>query len=78
MAEESREAVEAGDVVVVSVAELRDLRKQLRELQRVLGKKTTEVEILLESESLISKKNDIALTVRLCRLIGGENRKRHI
>jgi len=44
MAEGSREAVGADDDVV-SVVEVRDLRKQVDELQRVLGKKTMEVEI---------------------------------
>ena len=56
MAEGSREVFEADDDVV-SVAEVRDLRKQVRELQRVLGKKTMEVEILREAVSLMNEKN---------------------
>ena len=59
MAEGSREAVEADDDVV-SVAEVRDLRKQVRELQRVLGKKTMEVEILREAVSLMNEKKLIS------------------
>jgi transposase len=59
MAEGSREAVEADDDVV-SVAEVRDLRKQVRELQRVLGKKTMEVEILREAVSLMNEKQLIS------------------
>ena len=59
MAEGSREAVEADDDVV-SAAEVRDLRKQVRELQRVLGKKTMEVEILREAVSLMNEKKLIS------------------
>ncbi len=55
MAEGSREAVGADDDVV-SVAEVRDLRKQVAELQRVLGKKTMEVEILREAVQLMHEK----------------------
>jgi len=56
MAEGSREAVAADDEVV-SAAEVRDLKKQIRELQRVLGKKTLEVEILREAVELAHQKN---------------------
>ena len=59
MAEGSREAVEADDDVV-SAAEVRDLKKQIRELQRVLGKKTLEVEILREAVELASEKKQIS------------------
>ena len=59
MAEGSREALEADDDVV-SAAEVRDLRKQVRELQRVLGKKTMEVEILREAVSLMNEKKLIS------------------
>ena len=63
MAEGSREAVEADDDVV-SAAEVRDLKKQIRELQRVLGKKTLEVEILREAVELARrKKTDLAFAV---------------
>lgn len=55
MAEGSREAVGADDDVV-SAAEVRDLRKQVAELQRVLGKKTMEVEILREAVQLMHEK----------------------
>ena len=59
MADGSREVVEADDDVV-SDAEVRDLRKQVRELQRVLGKKTMEVEILREAVSLMNEKKLIS------------------
>ncbi len=59
MAEGSREAVSADDEVV-SAAEVRDLRKQVRELQRVLGKKTMENEILREAVHLAHEKKLIS------------------
>jgi len=63
MAEGSREAVSADDEVV-SAAEVRDLRRQVRELQRVLGKKTMENEILREAVQLAHEnKTDIAFAV---------------
>jgi len=45
---------------VVSAAEVRDLKKQIRELQRVLGKKTLEVEILREAVELAHEKKLIS------------------
>jgi transposase len=48
MAEGSREAVRADDDVV-SASEARELKRRIRELERVLGKKTMEVEILREA-----------------------------
>jgi len=72
MAEGSREAVGADDDVV-SVAEVRDLRKQVAELQRVLGKKTMEVEILREAVQLMHEKNRRCACNRLVRKICREN-----
>jgi transposase len=48
MAEGSREAVRTDDEVV-SAGEARELKRRIRELERVLGKKTMEVEILREA-----------------------------
>lgn len=62
MAEGSREAIGSDDEVV-SAAEVRDLKKQIRELQRVLGKKTLENEILREAVQLAHEKN----YYRVCR-----------
>jgi len=59
MAEGSREAVRAEDEVV-SVAEIRELKKQVRELQRVLGKKTMEIEILRDAVELAHEKKQIS------------------
>ena len=55
MAEGSREAIRADDQVV-SVAEVRELQKQVRELQRVLGKKTMENEILRDALQIAHEK----------------------
>ncbi len=55
MAEGSREAIRADDEVV-SIAEVRELKRQVRELQRVLGKKTMENEILRDAVQLAHEK----------------------
>ena len=55
MAEGSREAIQADDEVV-SGAEARELKCQVRELQRVLGKKTMESEILRDPSVSRTKK----------------------
>jgi transposase len=56
MAEGSGEAIRADDEVV-SAAEVRELKRQVRELQRVLGKKTMENEILREAVKVAHEKN---------------------
>ena len=56
MAEGSREAIQADDEVV-SAAEVRELKRQVRELQRVLGKKTMENEILRDAVRIAHEKN---------------------
>ena len=58
MAEGSREAVRADDEVV-SAGEARELKRRIRELERVLGKKTMEVEILREALALAQVKKPI-------------------
>ena len=55
MAEGSREAIQADDEVV-SAAEVRELKRQVRELQRVLGKKTMENEILRDALHIAHEK----------------------
>jgi len=60
MAEGGKEAVRVDDEVVAST-EIKALEKQIRELERVLGKKTLENEILREAvkvaheEKLVSR-----------------------
>src|ERR1700739_3243334 len=56
MSEGGKEAVRADDEVVAK-AEVLALQKQVRELQRVLGKKTLENEILREAVKLAHEKN---------------------
>ena len=56
MTEGGKEAVRADDEVVAS-AEVRALEKRIRELERVLGKKTLENEILREAVKAAHEKN---------------------
>ena len=56
MSEGGKEAIRADDEVV-SKAQIRDLEQQVRELQRVLGKKTLENEILREAVKVAHEKN---------------------
>ena len=55
MTEGGQEAVRAEDEVVAA-AEVRDLKRQIRELERLLGKKTLENEILREALALAKAK----------------------
>jgi transposase len=55
MADGGKTAIDAGDQVV-SAVEVRALKKQIRELERLLGKKTMEVEILREAVELAREK----------------------
>ena len=56
MTEGGKEAVRADDEVVAS-AEIRALQKRIRELERVLGRKTLENEILREAIKVAQEKN---------------------
>lgn len=55
MTEGGQEAVRAEDQVVAA-AEVRELKRQIRELERLLGKKTLENEILRETLALAKSK----------------------
>ena len=59
MAEGGKEAIKADDRVVSS-AEVRALEKRIRELERVLGKKTLENEILKEAVKVAHEKKLIS------------------
>jgi transposase len=59
MSEGGKEAIRADDEVV-SKAEILSLQRQIRELQRVLGKKTLENEILREAVKLAHEKKLIS------------------
>ncbi len=54
MSEGGKEAIRADDEIVAR-AEVVALQKQIRELQRVLGKKTLENEILREAVKVAQK-----------------------
>lgn len=59
MSEGGKEAIRADDEVVAR-AEILALQKQVRELQRVLGKKTLENEILREAVKIAHEKKLIS------------------
>ena len=55
MSDGGKVAVQADDQVV-SASESKALKKRIRDLERILGKKTMEVEILKEAPTLLAKK----------------------
>jgi transposase len=57
--EGGREAVRADDQVV-GLAEVKSLKREVRELQRLLGKKTMEVEILKDALEIAREKKLIS------------------
>jgi transposase len=59
MSEGGKEAIRTDDAVV-SATEVRELKKRIRELERVLGKKTMENEILTEAVKLAHEKKLIS------------------
>jgi transposase len=62
MLEGGHAAVQA-DEDVVGASQVRELEKQVRDLERMLGKKTMEAEILKEALDLARPKTDIAVAV---------------
>lgn len=59
MSEGGKQAIKADDEVVAA-AEVRELKKRIRELERVLGRKTLENEILKEAVSVAQEKKLIS------------------
>ncbi len=59
MAEGGKQAVQA-DEELVAASEVRELKKRIRDLERVLGKKTLENEILREAVELAHQKKLIS------------------
>lgn len=59
MSEGGKVAVQA-DEQVVSASEAKSLKKRVRELERILGKKTMEVEILKEALDIAREKKLIS------------------
>ena len=64
MSEGGKEAVRADDAVVAA-SEVRRLQERVRELERLLGRKTMEVEILKEALELARAKKPILLSSSL-------------
>ena len=62
MSEGGKEAVRADDDEVVAASEVRRLEERVRELERLLGRKTMEVEILKEALDLARAKKPILLS----------------
>jgi len=61
MSEGGKEAVRTDDAVVAA-SEVRRLEERVRELERLLGRKTMEVEILKEALDLARAKKPILLS----------------
>ena len=59
MTEGGKQAIQADDDVVAA-AEVRELKKRIRDLERVLGKKTMENEILRDAVELAHQKKLIS------------------
>jgi len=60
LAEEGALSAVGADEGVVPASETRELRKQIRELERLLGRKTMEVEILKEAVRIAREKKLIS------------------
>ena len=72
MSEGGKEAVRADDEVVAA-SEVRRLEQRVRELERLLGRKTMEVEILKEALDLARAKNRPCCRTRRFRKVLGED-----
>jgi transposase len=72
MNEGGKEAVRADDEVVAA-SEVRRLEERVRELERLLGRKTMEVEILREALELARAKNRACCRTRCFPEISGED-----
>ena len=72
MSEGGKEAVRADDEVVAA-SELRRLEERVRELERLLGRKTMEVEILKEALDLARAKNRPCCRTRHFPEVPGED-----
>lgn len=62
MSDGGKVAIQADDQVV-STAEAQTLKKRIRDLERLLGRKTMEVEILKEAIAIAREKTDLAFAV---------------
>jgi transposase len=76
MAEGGREAVRADDAVV-DAARVRQLEERIRELERLLGRKTLEVEILKEALAAARAKKRCCAGRRPIGTVSDEGRRQH-
>ena len=76
MSEGGKEAVRADDEVVAA-SQVRRLEERVRELERLLGRKTVELEILKEALDLARAKKRSCCGTRRVREISGEDRQHH-
>jgi len=58
----TKKAVAEDDEVVAS-AEVKELKRRIREIERVLGKKTLENELLKDAVDLARQKTDLAIAL---------------
>jgi len=79
LVEGGHQAVRA-DEDVVGTSQVRDLERRVRELERLLGRKTMEVEILREALNAARVKNRYCSCncSRIARTVPNENRRRHL
>ena len=75
MSQGGKEAVRADDEVVAA-SEVRRLEERVRELERLLGRKTMEVELLKEALDLARAKNRCCCRARRCPEIPREDDRR--
>ena len=72
MSEGGKEAVRADDEVVAA-SQVRRLEERVRDLERLLGRKTMEIEIIKEALDLARAKNRPCCRTRRFREVPGEN-----
>lgn len=75
--EGGRAAVQADDDVV-AVSRVRELKGRIRDLERLLGRETMEVEVLREALTAAQGKNPPGSCRRRYRAVPGEGRGRHL
>ena len=76
MSQGGRTAVKA-DENVVAASRVRDLEQRVRELERLLGRKTLEVEVLKDALALAREKSPLGSCRRRYGTLPGENRRPH-
>ena len=70
-------AAVGSDEPVVGSSEVRRLEERIRDLERLLGRKTVEIEILREALAKSESKNRACGSCRSRRMVRDEGRRRH-